>query len=44
MDAYCGDMDQSETKLLYPQLARAMAQFVAYDQQVIGELLEALSA
>jgi len=41
MDAYCEDMDKSETKLLYPQLVRAMAQFIAYDQQAICELLEA---
>ena len=31
MDAYCTDMDKSETKLLYPQLTRAMADFIAYD-------------
>ena len=42
MDAYCADMEKSETKLLYPQLVRAMAEFVAYDQQVINELLSAL--
>ena len=41
MDAYCADMDKSETKLLYPQLVRAMAEFIAYDQQVISELLAA---
>lgn len=41
MDAYCADMDGSETKLLYPQLVRAMAAFVAYDQQAISELLAA---
>lgn len=41
MDAYCADMDKSETKLLYPQLARAMAAFIAYDQQAISELLAA---
>jgi len=39
MDAYCDDMDKSETKVLYPQLVRAMAEFIAYDQQAIGELL-----
>jgi len=43
MDAYCADMDKSETKLLYPQLTRAMAEFIAYDQQVISELLEAVA-
>ena len=43
MDAYCTDMDQSSTKLLYPQLVRAMAAFVQYDQQVIGELLAAMN-
>ena len=41
MDAYCADMDTSETKLLYPQLARAMADFITYDQQAISELLAA---
>lgn len=41
MDAYCADMDTSETKLLYPQLARAMADFITYDQQAISELLTA---
>ena len=41
MDAYCADMDKSETKLLYPQLVRAMAAFIAYDQQAISELLAA---
>ena len=41
MDAYCADMDKSETKLLYPQLARAMADFITYDQQAISELLAA---
>ena len=41
MDAYCADMDKSETNLLYPQLVRAMAGFIAYDQQAIGELLAA---
>lgn len=41
MDAYCADMDGSETKLLYPQLVRAMAAFVAYDQQAISELMAA---
>lgn len=41
MDAYCTDMDKSETKLLYPQLVRAMAEFIAYDQQAISELLAA---
>jgi len=39
MDAYCTDMDGSETKVLYPQLVRAMADFIAYDQQAIAELL-----
>jgi len=39
MDAYCADMDKSETKVLYPQLVRAMAEFIAYDQQAIAELL-----
>ena len=39
MDAYCADMDKSETKVLYPQLTRAMADFIAYDQQAIDELL-----
>lgn len=39
MDAYCTDMDQSETKVLYPQLVRAMTEFVAYDQKALGELL-----
>ena len=41
MDAYCADMDKSDTKLLYPQLVRAMAAFIAYDQQAISELLAA---
>lgn len=41
-DAYCADMDKSQTKVLYPQLAHAMAAFVKYDQQIIGELLGAL--
>ena len=41
MDAYCADMDKSETKLLYPQLVRAMADFIAYDQKAISELLAA---
>ena len=41
-DAYCADMDKSQTKVLYPQLAHAMASFVKYDQQIIGELLGAL--
>ena len=41
MDAYCTDMDKSETKLLYPQLTRAMADFIAYDQQAVSELLAA---
>ena len=41
MDAYCADMDKSETKLLYPQLVRAMAAFIVYDQQAISELLAA---
>ena len=39
MDAYCADMDQSETKVLYPQLVRAMADFIAYDQTALEELL-----
>ena len=39
MDAYCADMDKSDTKLLYPQLVSAMAAFIAYDQQAISELL-----
>ena len=43
MDTYCTDMDQSSTKLLYPQLVRAMAAFVQYDQQMIGELLAAMN-
>lgn len=43
MDAYCADMEKSETKLLYPKLVRAMADFIAYDQQVISEMLEALA-
>lgn len=38
---YADDMDKSRTKLLYPQLVRAMADFMAYDQQVVKELLEA---
>ncbi len=42
-DAYCADMDKSKTKMLYPQLVHAMAAFVRYDQQIIAELLEALS-
>ena len=41
-DAYCADMDKSQTKVFYPQLAHAMAAFVKYDQQIIGELLGAL--
>ena len=41
MDAYCADMDKSETKLLYPQLVGAMADFIRYDQQMISELLAA---
>ena len=43
VDAYCADMDKSDTRVLYPQLVRAMAAFVACDQQVIAELLEAVS-
>lgn len=39
VDAYAGDMEKSQTKLLYPQLARAMAEFLAYDQQILDELL-----
>lgn len=38
---YADDMDKSRTTLLYPQLVRAMADFMAYDQQVVKELLEA---
>lgn len=34
-------MQQSETSYFYPQLAIALAEFVAYDQQVLSELLEA---
>ena len=41
MDAYCSDLDKSDTKLLYPQLVRAMADFMVYDQQAISELLAA---
>jgi len=41
MEGYCSDMDKSETKVLYPQLVRAMADFISYDQQVIEELLAA---
>ncbi|MBQ7052607.1 MAG: molecular chaperone TorD family protein [Clostridia bacterium] len=41
MGAYCEDMDKSETKVLYPQLVRAMAEFIAYDQRVIDELMAA---
>ena len=41
MDAYCSDLDKSDTKLLYPQMVRAMADFMAYDQQAISELLAA---
>ena len=41
MEAYCDDMSKSDTKVLYPQLVRAMAAFVRYDQQVIDELLAA---
>ena len=38
---YARDMQQSETSYFYPQLAIALAEFVAYDQQVLSELLEA---
>lgn len=38
---YADDMKESKTALLYPQLVRAMADFIAYDQQIIDELLEA---
>ena len=41
MDAYSSDLEKSDTKLLYPQLVRAMADFMAYDQQAISELLAA---
>lgn len=43
MDAYCEDMGKSDTKLLYPQLVCAMAEFVRYDQQAISELMEVTS-
>ena len=43
MDAYCEDMGKSDTKLLYPQLVCAMAEFVRYDQQAISELMEVAS-
>lgn len=38
---YAEDMDKSRTKLLYPQLVRVMADFMAYDQQLVKELLKA---
>ncbi len=38
---YADDMEKSRTKLLYPQFVRAMADFIAYDQQIVAELLEA---
>ena len=41
MDAYCADMEDAQTRLLYPQLACMAAAFIRYDQQVIGELLGA---
>ena len=43
MDAYCEDMGKSDTKMLYPQLVCAMAEFVRYDQQAISELMEVAS-
>jgi len=42
--SYAKDIQMSETNVFYPQLAVAVAEFVAYDQQVISELLEACAA
>lgn len=38
--SYAKDMQLSESAVFYPQLAVALAEFIAYDQQVIGEMLE----
>lgn len=38
---YAKDMQMSESNFFYPQLAVALVEFVAYDQQIIGEMLEA---
>ena len=38
---YSADMEKSDSKLFYPQLVCAMAEFMAYDQQAISELLAA---
>ena len=39
---YARDMQLCETNAFYPQLSVAMAEFVAYDQQVIDEMTEAI--
>ncbi len=41
LDRYAQDMAASDTQRLYPQLVKALAAFIAADQQMIGELLDA---
>lgn len=41
---YAKDIQMSETNIFYPQLAVAVAEFIAYDQQVIAEMMEACAA
>lgn len=37
---YADDMGKQEAPVFYPQLVRAMAEFVAYDRQILDELCE----
>ena len=41
---YAKDMQLSASNFFYPQLAVAIAEFIAYDQQVIEEIVEACAA
>ena len=41
---YATDMQQSESHIFYPQLSAALAEWIAYDQQVIAELVETCRA
>jgi len=41
---YAKDMQGSESNFFYPQLSAAVAELIAYDQQILDELIEACAA